>query len=169
MTFMEDPSQPVDTPNRQWSEAYYDGKPDSWCPVIGVHWHKHHDEHLKVIQGKITFFINGESKVCTPEDEELFVPRLTRHGFKFHPGVETRLRERTNPVNAGKQDFFEDLLEDGSPTFLTAMRSFYNGDCYPAFPGGFGSLEVAFVNVVGGFAHWWRPRKGETDEKSGGL
>jgi hypothetical protein len=111
----------------------------------------------EVLTGRITFRIDGKEVILTPSDPPLHIPRLHVHGFKFFAGEPASFSERTDPAGEFKEDFFYDIFEDGQPTFLTAMRSFYDGDTYPAL--GPKWLDVAYISVVGRLAKWWYPRK----------
>lgn len=159
MRFMVDESKPADSIEHHWSQTTYDGQPGSWVIEIGDHWHKHHDEYMKVLEGRITFRLDGKEVVLTPADPPFHIARLRVHGFKFFEGERTTLKESTDPAGEFKEDFFNDIFEDGMPNFFTAMRAFYDGDTYVALPGAIKFLDQAVTIVLGGFAKWWHPRK----------
>ncbi|KAK5680080.1 hypothetical protein LTS10_008030 [Elasticomyces elasticus] len=157
--FHVDDNQPTDSVDHHWAETSYDGQPGSWVPVVGSHWHKHHDEYMHVTRGRVAFSMDGKDAVLTPSDPPLFIPRLHVHGFNFFAGEAAAFTERTNPAGDFKERFFGDIFEAGQPTFVSVMRSFYDGDTYMALPGGIQLLDEAFTTVVGGVLKWMYPRK----------
>lgn len=156
---MVDDTKPTDSIDHHWAQTSYDGEPDSWVPVIGRHWHKHHDEYMQVQSGRIAFTLDDEHVVLTPEAGVLHIPKLHVHGFKFFAGEPTTFTERTDPAGEFKEKFFNDLLEHGSPTFATAMRSFYDGDTYVACPGGIKLVDEVVTTVLGGIMKLLYPMK----------
>lgn len=159
MRFVTDPSQPLDSINHHWAETSYDGQPGSWVPEIGRHWHKHHDEYMQVLSGRIAFTLDSESVILTPESGVLHIPKWHVHGFKFFEGEATSFTEKTDPPGDFKEAFFGDLFAEGQISFTTAMRAFYDGDTYVALPGGIKIVDEAFTTVVGGVMKWMYPRK----------
>ncbi|KAK5156763.1 hypothetical protein LTS14_004976 [Recurvomyces mirabilis] len=159
MRFMVNDSIPTDSIDHHFTLTSYDGKPESWVPVIGSHWHKYHDEYMQVFHGRIAFTMDGKETILTPLSERLYIPRLHVHSFKFFPGEAASFTEKTNPAGDFKESFFEDIFELGQPTFATAMRSFYDGDTYVALPGGIKVLDEAYTTVVGRFMKWMYPRQ----------
>jgi len=159
MRFLVDDTRPTDSIDHHWSQTFYDGQPGSWVPVIGSHWHKHHDEYMRVTQGRISFTMDGKEVILTPSNPPLHIPRLHVHGFSFFAGEAAAFTERTDPPGTFKEDFFTDIFEGGEPTFSSAMRSFYDGDTYMALPGGIKLFDQVFITIVGGVAKWMYPRK----------
>ncbi|KIV98838.1 uncharacterized protein PV09_09409 [Verruconis gallopava] len=157
--FFVDESQPADSIDQRWSEVHYDGEPDSWVPEIGLHWHKHHDELMKVLFGRVEFTLDGRTVVLTPEDEPLRIPRRHVHSFKFIKGEAATFTERTDPAGLFKQAFFEDLLDGGGITLINALRAFYRGDTYVALPGNIQMVDQAFIWGVGAVAAFFFPQK----------
>ncbi|KAK3070466.1 hypothetical protein LTR53_010422 [Teratosphaeriaceae sp. CCFEE 6253] len=159
LRFFIDDTQPPDSINHHWAQTSYDGAPGSWVPVIGSHWHKHHDEYMNVLSGRLTFTMDDQTLILTPADPVLHIPRLHPHGFSFFPGEAAEFSERTDPPETLKEDFFRDIFEEGQPTFGSAMRAFYDGDTYPALPVGSRLLDQAYITVVGAVAKWMYPRR----------
>jgi hypothetical protein len=58
-------------------------------------------------------------------------------------GERVRFTERTQPSGTFKAHFFQDLFQNGMPSFPLAMRVFYDGDTFVALPGGFKWLDYA--------------------------
>ncbi|KAK5136022.1 hypothetical protein LTR08_004276 [Meristemomyces frigidus] len=158
--FMVDDTKPTNTTDHHWAETSYDGKLDSWIPDIPRHWHKHHDEYMQVLSGRIAFTLDSESVILTPEMGVLHIPRLHVHGFKFFAGEAAAFTEKTDPPGDFKQEFFEDIFEAGQPTFATSMRAFYDGDTYLECPGGFSMVDVVVTTVIGAAMTYLYPRKG---------
>lgn len=159
MLFKADESKPKDSIDYRWSEVSYDGKPDSWVPEIGAHWHKHHDEFMEVLSGRVSFTLDGKTIILKPGDDPIKIPRLHIHSFKFFKGEPSVFTERTDPVGEFKMDFFEDLLDTGEIDMLRAFRAFYQGDTYIALPGNFRLLDQAFTIGVGAIVAWWFPQQ----------
>jgi mannose-6-phosphate isomerase-like protein (cupin superfamily) len=130
MRFMLNDNVPEDSIDHHWTQTSYDGKPDSWVPVVGSHWHKHHNEYMGVLSGRIALTLDGETTILKAGDSPLFIPRLHVHSFKFFAGEPATFTEKTNPAGSFKEAFFEDIFEAGEPTLVTAMRAFYDGDTY---------------------------------------
>lgn len=159
---MYDDTKPKDSIEHNWSEASYDGKPDSWVPEIGTHWHRYHDEYMQVIQGRVKFTLDGKEIVLNAGDTPTKIPRYVVHGFKFYEGEPATLKEYTDPVGSFKQEFFEDLFHEGpisELSFLQVVRVFYDGDTYIALPGNIRILDQLFTWTVGYIASWIVPRK----------
>lgn len=178
--FKADDSIPETDKLHNWSETTYDGQPGSFCPNIPNHWHKYHDEYMEVLEGTVTFTIDGKkTTVHAGSGEVLFVPRMAVHGFTFVKGVKTVLKEYTNPVGDFKEAyvygslpqevraakspltcrerFFRDVMQtatDHGPKILMAIRAFREGDTYVALPGGFKAVDqaVSAAQSLGGSA-----------------
>jgi len=157
---MIDDTKPKDSLDYHWTETSYDGKPGSWAPDILDHWHKYHDEHMRVLTGHITFRANGKQVTLSKHDGVLVIPRLHVHGFKFAEGEPTVLMEKTDPPGDFKEDFFSNAFDtvDGRPTFVSMMRAMYEGDTYVALPGGFKVVEEGWTMLVGSVVKWMYPR-----------
>ena len=159
MLFKADESQPHDSIDYRCSEVAYDGKPDSWVPEIGAHWHKYHDEYMSVLSGRVEFTLDGKVVVLTPADEPIKIPRWHVHSFRFFKGEPAVFKEKTDPTGEFKMDFFEDLLDTGEINMLTAFRAFYNGDTYIALPFGVRAIDQLFTLGVGFATAWMFPQK----------
>lgn len=159
---MVDSSKPRDSLDYHVSEVFYDGEPDSDVPDIPSHWHKLHDEHMSVLEGRVEFSMDGKSYVRGPNDPVLVIPRRHVHGFKCFKGERARIQERTNPVDEGikKDEFFADLLSEGSIGMVSAFRAAYSGDTVLVMTGIKAVDEVARL-VLGGLFTWWYPLKRE--------
>lgn len=129
--------------------------------LIGSHWHKYHDEYMEVLEGCIEFTLEGKVTMLRPGDAPLRIPRMQVHSFKFLKGVPTVFTEKTDPAGDFKERFFAILLDtpDGQPTFVSALRSFYDGDTYAALPGGFKLLDQAVTLTLGAMVRFWYPVK----------
>ncbi|KAF2166401.1 hypothetical protein M409DRAFT_23040 [Zasmidium cellare ATCC 36951] len=64
------------SPTHHWTEVTYDGAPTSWVPSIPPHWHKHHDEWMQVLSGRVDFTLSGTTTTLTPTSPPLHIPRL---------------------------------------------------------------------------------------------
>lgn len=162
LTFYIDSSQPEDSLDYHFSEVYYDGAPDSDVPNVPGHWHRLHDEHMTVLEGRVEFFVDGKSYVRGPSDPVLIIPKTHVHGFRCFKGEAARIQERTNPVSEGikKDDFFENMLQDGTLSMSGAFRAAYAGDAVLVLTGIKALDEVARV-VLGSVFTWWYPLKKE--------
>jgi mannose-6-phosphate isomerase-like protein (cupin superfamily) len=159
MLFKTDESKPKDSVDYQWSEVTYDGKPDSWVPEIGAHWHKHHDEIMEVLEGRVEFTLDGKAVILKPGDDPITIPRWHTHSFRFFKGEPSVFSERTNPTGDFKMDFFEDLLDTGKIDMLGALRAFYNGDTYIALPFGIKAIDQVVTLGLGAVVAWLVPQK----------
>jgi mannose-6-phosphate isomerase-like protein (cupin superfamily) len=159
MFFKADDAIDPSSIQHRWTEVYYDGKPDSWVPEIGGHWHKHHDEYMNVLSGRVAFTLDGKTVILKPGDAPLHISAWHVHSFKFFKGEPSVLVERTDPVGDFKMDFFEDLLDTGEIDMVRAFRAFYNGDTYVALPFGVKLLDQAFTLALGAVITWWFPQQ----------
>ena len=159
IVFKADESQAKDSIDYRWSEVSYDGKPDSWVPEIGAHWHKTHDEYMSVLSGRVQFTLDDQVVVLTPDDEPIKIPRWHVHSFKFFKGEPAVFKEKTDPTGEFKMDFFEDLLDTGEIDMVRAFRAFYNGDTYIALPFGIRAIDQVFTYGVGAVITWLYPQK----------
>lgn len=172
MKFMYDESKSKDTVGQNWSEVFYDGKPDSWVLEIGNHWHKYHAEYMEVTQGRVKFSLDGKEVVLDADSGPLLIPRYAVHGFKFFKGEPTILKEFTDPAGSFKQEFFEDLFYTGpisNLSFLQVVRVFYDGDTYIALPGNIRILDQLFTWTVGYIASWIVQGKAVAVDREGHL
>ena len=135
LRFFIDHSKPEDSIDHAWTEASYDGKADSDLLEVGAHWHKYHDEYMQVLEGRMSFTLEGKTTVLSAGDPALKLPRGHVHSAICFKGERTTVKERTDPAGDFKQLFFRDLLQSGKPGFWIAMRAFYDGDTYVSLPG----------------------------------
>ncbi len=70
------------------------------------HMHRDHDEFFYIIEGIFTFTV-GKEEVEAPAGSLVFVPRGTRHGFKYSEGA----RALFFVMPAGLEGFFKELGE----------------------------------------------------------
>ncbi|KZL85197.1 transposase [Colletotrichum incanum] len=118
LELLKETADPSD--NRYVTKCTYDGveKPFN----IPVHWHKvscthkpfsylvlelqkstamltfqHHDEHITVVEGRITATVDGKDTIVKAGDPPLVVPRLHLHGFRGFPGESCVFEERNLP------------------------------------------------------------------------
>ena len=160
MRFFVDHSQPADSLNHHWTQTSYDGKPESDLLQIPKHWHKHHDEFMEVIEGRMTFYLEGKGEVIlSAGDPVLKIPRWYVHAFQAFPGEPVTFKEYTNPPGDYKETFFRDFFQKPSPSFLMAMRAFYDGDTYVGLPGNLKIIDQVFMNLVGTIARAFAPAK----------
>ena len=150
MRFKIDHAQPTTSINHRYTEVSYDGNADS---VLGVpaHWHMNHTEHMTVISGRVRFTLDGVTHTVTPESPTLVIPPWHTHSVSGIAGEPVVFREATDPTGDFKEVFFRDFVRDGQPTNLFhVVRAGYDGDMYPALPGGVKMVDRAFVSVLGG-------------------
>ncbi|PKX91394.1 cupin domain-containing protein [Aspergillus novofumigatus IBT 16806] len=79
---------------------------------IPVHWHKHHDEYITVVEGRITATLDGKDMIVKAGDPPLIIPRLHHlHGFHGFPGESCVFEERNLPPGDWKVlKVFDQLL-----------------------------------------------------------
>ncbi len=159
LVFTVDDSKPEDSVDHMQMEQSYDGLPDSTVPYVPPHWHKNHDEYMHVTQGRVEFTLDGKSVISKPDDPVLFIPRGHVHSISGFKGEASTFVEWTMPAGDFKQLFFEDLLDDGHLSMLTAWRAFYYGDTCLALPGGFKLVDQAVTYGLGWTASWLFPQK----------
>lgn len=159
LTFFVDESKRRDSLDYHLAEVFYDGEPGSDPPKVPGHWHKRHDEHMTVLQGRVEFFMDGRSYVRGPGDPMLVIPRRHVQGFRCFRGEAARIQERTNPVDEGiaKDEFFEDMLSDGTMSMSSAFRAAYAGDTVLALTG-VKVVDEALRIALGSLFTWWYPR-----------
>ena len=66
--------------------------------VAPPHWHDTHDEIHRIIQGRIEMMLGSESKIYTPEDGEIFVPRGVVQSLRMFKGEDLIFEEKTQPM-----------------------------------------------------------------------
>jgi mannose-6-phosphate isomerase-like protein (cupin superfamily) len=159
MVFTTDDTEPKDSVSYRQTETSYDGLPGSFVPIIPPHWHKYYDEHMHVTAGRVEFTLDGKSVILKPGDPPLVIERCHVHSVRFLKGEAATFVERTNPTGEFKQDFFENLLDDGPWSTWTAFRAFYYGDTYAAMPGGFKIVDEAVTLSLGWLTSWVFPQK----------
>ncbi|KAJ3505711.1 hypothetical protein NLJ89_g7279 [Agrocybe chaxingu] len=103
---------------------------------VPPHWHPLHDEVFRVIKGRIEVKIGPTTRIYTPEDGEIVIPRRTVHSIRSSKGEHIIMEERTEPMDDEKELFFRNMLESGGlPTsVLQAAVVAYNCDVCPVFP-----------------------------------
>lgn len=138
----------------------YDGLPDSDVPNVPLHWHKHHDEHMRVLEGRVEFFMDGKSYVRGPDDDVLIIPRRSVHGLQCFKGEATVIQEKADPVAEGfkKEEVFRDMFDGGTVTMGSAFRASWRGDAVLVMTG-IGVVDEAILAVMGRFFAWWSPGK----------
>ncbi|KAG4422020.1 hypothetical protein IFR04_004879 [Cadophora malorum] len=145
-----DTSKTEDSPGYNWSEVLYEGKDGDDLLEVPAHWHRDHDEVMEILEGSMSFTIDGKKRIVSAGDPPILIKRGQVHSITAIKGVRTRATERTIPSGTFKALFFQDLLQyDTMPGFFMTMRVFYDGDCYAALPGGFKMLDYAFITVMG--------------------
>ncbi|KAH8892924.1 hypothetical protein GQ53DRAFT_646362 [Thozetella sp. PMI_491] len=129
---------------------------------IPSHWHKNHQEHLSVVEGRIEITLNGKTTVLKAGDPAVIVPRRAVHSIKGFKGEKLIFRERPDPAGIYKALFFNDIFSGGKfGSLWHILRAFYDGDAYLALPLGSQLIDQAFLNIFGGIAHLFAPKKPE--------
>ena len=100
LTFHVDRSQPEDSIDYRWTETHYDGAGNFAIPL---HWHKYHDEHLEVLEGRVEITVGEKTWIADSSNGVMIAPKRTVHGINFQKGVKTILKERTNPTGRFKE------------------------------------------------------------------
>lgn len=72
---------------------------------VTEHYHQESDELFQVLEGELTFRINGKTTVLGP-GEELLVPRMALHSISNKSGAETKSLVTFKPV-ADQGKFFQ--------------------------------------------------------------
>ncbi|KAK1216636.1 hypothetical protein PQX77_020756 [Marasmius sp. AFHP31] len=106
---------------------------------------------MRVVEGQLRITLGSTSKVYTPADGEILIPRMTLHSLKSVEGVPTVVMERTVPKDDEKELFFRNVFAAGglSGSVLPAMQAMYHGDTYPALPFHIPWVEKAFAALLG--------------------
>jgi len=171
MRIFIDHSKPIDDPDHNYTVASYDGAEDSLVFAVPRHWHDDHAEIMEVLCGQVGIEVNGKTTVLSAGDGPFLIPRGSFHSIAGVKGVKTILKEKTIPAGDFKARFFQDMLQNGNPSFLLAMRSFYDSGGYVSLPGNIKLLDWLFVTVIGFIAKAFVPpkptalkRKGEENE-----
>ncbi|EGN96366.1 hypothetical protein SERLA73DRAFT_186091 [Serpula lacrymans var. lacrymans S7.3] len=124
---------------------------DAEAFAVPPHWHETHAEIFRVIKGQVEYTIGNVTKVYTPSDGEVLVPRKKTHAFTTFKGVETIFEERTTPKDDDKELFFRNAFADGFPKNpFNVFPAFYHGDAFFALPGDFRWLEKFLLFIFGG-------------------
>ncbi|KAG8667784.1 hypothetical protein FPOAC2_12983 [Fusarium poae] len=140
--------------------ARFDGTMGTEPFFVPPHWHKHHDEYITVLEGRMTVTLDGRETVLTPEAGSIFIPRRTVHSFRGFHGEKTVFEERNQPAGIYKALFFNDVFQMGkSPNFWLAVRSAIDGDLYAHLPLGSKLLDELFIIVFGTVARLFAPAK----------
>jgi mannose-6-phosphate isomerase-like protein (cupin superfamily) len=113
-----------------------------------THPSKHHDEIMEVVSGTLTFWVDHEEIVATPSTGPIVIPRGTVHGMTSHKGVAVSLRETTAPAGGFKALFFQDLFQEGEPSFGLVLRCFADHDTWVEVPGGYRWIDwlVSYID-----------------------
>ncbi|KAL0952711.1 hypothetical protein HGRIS_006947 [Hohenbuehelia grisea] len=121
-----------------------------------LHYHETHDEMFRIIKGRLEYTLGTETKIYTPEDGEISIPRGTLHGVKSLAGEAFIVEEKTTPMDGSKEVFFRNLfsLDGPNSSIVAVMQVYYWGDCYPVMPSGLRWLEKPFTAVLG---NWLAP------------
>ncbi|KAI7775066.1 hypothetical protein LA080_007402 [Diaporthe eres] len=152
-----DESLPEAGPLSQWSSRVVCDGGSSDPLNVPSHWHKYHDEYMRVIEGRLEVTLEGKTFVVTPSDGQVKIPKGQAHSLKSFKGERMVFEERTAPPGDYKAKFFNDLLsqpldENFNGSFWHTMRAFYDGDAYPDLGLHFRFFDVAFITLVGGIA-----------------
>ena len=87
------------------------------------HWHDNEDEWFFVLEGTVSFFVNGEWTDAHPGDAVL-APRGQVHTFKNNTSQPTKLLIHTSP--GGFEKFFSEAAEEfakpGGPDMQRAVQ-----------------------------------------------
>ncbi|RDW60661.1 hypothetical protein BP6252_12044 [Coleophoma cylindrospora] len=135
--------------DRHWTEVTYDGKLDSDVLVVPTHWHKHHDEMMEVLEGRLKIYLDGKEHIVAAGDPPMLIPRRHRHGVSVFEGERVRVTEKTIPAGEFKALFFQDMFQAGSPGVFKVFRASYDGDGYISLPGNIQLVDEVFITVVG--------------------
>jgi len=65
---------------------------------VPPHWHDTHDEIHRVVKGRVQATLGSETRIYTPEDGEIFVPRGVVHSLKMFQGEDVIFEEKTKPM-----------------------------------------------------------------------
>ncbi|UZP46479.1 hypothetical protein NXS19_014291 [Fusarium pseudograminearum] len=154
----------VDQDSEKYSAVVtYDGTQGGEPFFVPPHWHKYHDEHITVLEGRVTMTLDGKSTVATPETGTMFIPRRSVHSFRGFPGEKAIVEERNQPSGDYKALFFNDVFQSGKPpSFWLAIRSAFDGDLYPSLPFGSKLIDQLFVSVFRFMAKLFAPAKPKT-------
>lgn len=90
---------------------------------------------MEVMCGRAIFNVDGKEIILSAGDAPLTLPRYSVHSVNVPKGEKVVVREKTIPPGEFKALFFQDLHQNGEPSFLLVMRAFYDGNSYPALPG----------------------------------
>lgn len=131
MRLFIDKDKPTDSIHRRWTETAYDGT-GSKPFVVPLHWHKYHDEHLLVKEGRLEMTVGNNTFVADPSTGTMIAPRNTVHGIKFFKGVKTILEEKTNPVGEFKEECVPCVILSSLCTMYWSMNSL---NCEKVFSG----------------------------------
>ena len=159
MTFKHNPNLPPDSIDSRWTEISFSGLPDDTPPSIPPHWHKHHDEYMRILRGRVEFTLDNRTTVISPSSPELLIQRRHVHSFRFLEGEAAMFMERTDPTGGFKADFFEDLLDSGDVNFWTVWRACYRGDTYMAMPGPWRWVDELVTVVFGWLSMMFFPQR----------
>ncbi|KAG9239867.1 hypothetical protein BJ878DRAFT_546915 [Calycina marina] len=157
-----DESQPEDSVLRYAMDTISTGEEALDTPP---HWHKNHDEHFSVLEGRLEFTLDGKEMIIKAGDPETFVPRRKVHQVKGFKGERLVFRERPDPAGMYKALFFNDVFAYGSigpGNIWHTLRAFYDGDAYIALPLRSQVVDQVFITLFGGLARLFVAKKEET-------
>ncbi|KAK7713657.1 hypothetical protein SLS63_012039 [Diaporthe eres] len=92
-----DESLPEAGPLSQWSSRVVCDGGSSDPLNVPSHWHKYHDEYMRVIEGRLEVTLEGKTFVVTPSDGQVKIPKGQAHSLKSFKGERMVFEERTAP------------------------------------------------------------------------
>ncbi|CAN8095613.1 unnamed protein product [Discula destructiva] len=143
---------------------------DSDPAHVPAHWHKGHDEHMQVFEGRFKLILEGKTRILTPDDGEVRIPARAIHEINGFPGEKLIFRERTSPPGDYKVSFFNDLssgLEGRDPgldwyRIWHTIRVCSDGDTIPTLGLHFKAIDVLVIHFLGFLAKlfiWSIPKR----------
>ncbi|KAK2594391.1 hypothetical protein QQS21_007897 [Conoideocrella luteorostrata] len=150
-------SEPEDSVNRWAIDTVCTGEEALEVPP---HWHKNHQEHFTVLEGRLEMTMDGKKTVVKAGDPTFLVQRKVVHSVKALEGERVVFREQPDPAGEYKALFFNDVFSQGGfGGIMHTLRAFYDGDAYLALPLGSRMVDEAFLTVFGGLAHVFGAKK----------
>ncbi|KAJ4387419.1 hypothetical protein N0V93_008011 [Gnomoniopsis smithogilvyi] len=138
------------SPDRWHTEVVASGEGETFS--VPSHWHATHSEIISVREGRIEATLDGATHILSAGDS-IHIPKYAVHQFRGFKGERTVVTEVADPPGDYKAAFFNDFLSEGyPPSFWHTMRTFLDGDGYPALGLYFKFFDVAFVTVFGNIA-----------------
>lgn len=120
---------------------------------VPEHYHEESEEHFQVIEGQLTFRVNGKTSVLGP-GEEILVPKLALHSISNVSGADAGAIVTFQPV-ADQGKFFQICMflahenpTDKNPVF----KALYIHDRmrYKPFSSGRGAMRIVESLMMGG-------------------